>query len=90
MELFSPINIENFKADPYICQIYINNLNLKLFKNYEYYNYYDILISISMKYLIYIAKGEQDEIVKEFIDVNKLNKNSDIIIEDVISSLESN
>jgi len=41
-----------------------------------------------MKYLIYIAKGESYEIVKEYLELNKLEKSEDIIIEDIISNID--
>ena len=43
-----------------------------------------------MKYLIYVAKGEKDEIIKEYQEIQKLEKTEDIIIEDIINDIDRN
>jgi NTP pyrophosphatase (non-canonical NTP hydrolase) len=89
VELFSALNRENILSDPYMCQLYINNLGLTLFRQYQYYNYHDTLIAICMKYLIYVAQGEADEIFREFHEINKLDPNEEITLEDVVDHLHS-
>ena len=48
--------------------MYCDRLHLKLYSNYTKYNFHDILISMSLKFLSYIASQPEElkEIFSEF------------------------
>jgi hypothetical protein len=48
-------------------------LHLKLYKKFQYYNFYDILISISQMYITNLASRELelDEILHEYNQINE-------------------
>ena len=85
-----PQTAKDLVFDPDLLSELIVHLQLKLYKNFQYYNFYDILISLSQMFLTSLASREC-EIHDILNDFNEVNKNSDFsaeVLEDVIDHIE--
>jgi hypothetical protein len=65
----------------------IEHLQLKLYKKFQYYNFYDVLISISQMYIMNLASRELelDEILYEY---NHINEKKALDLDCVISRID--
>ena len=92
-ELFSAFNKDGIVHDHHLRQIYQNKLGLKLYCGYTKYNFYDIMISISQKFLIYIVSQPQERkiIIEDYENINKDLDKIDFIEEviDKISDIQA-
>ena len=68
-----PQTAKDLVCDSALLSELIIHLELKLYKNFQYYNFHDILISLSQMYLTSLASRECEinDILKEFHEVNK-------------------
>lgn len=70
-ELFPPKS-RDLVFDTQLLQDLIEHLNLKLYKNFQFYNFHDILISLSQMYITYLSSKQKqlDMILEEYHQVN--------------------
>ena len=88
-DLFPP-KAKDLVFDPILLSELIVHLQLKLYKNFQYYNFYDILISISQMYLTSLAGRDCEihEILNEYNQINKTSEFQAEVLEDVIDRIE--
>ena len=58
-ELFSPKQ-KILLYDSNLLGEFIQKMNLKLYKNFQSYNFYDILIALSQAYILHVVSSEKN------------------------------
>lgn len=89
-DLFPP-KARDLAFDVQLLSELIEHLNLKLYKNFQYYNFHDILISLSQMYITYLSSKPKMviEILEEYQKVNnKFEDEQAIDLDDVIGKID--
>ena len=87
-ELFPP-NVKALAYNQTLLPSLIESMRLKLYKKFQYYNFHDILISLSQMYIYYLANRDW-EINEIFDEYNQLHENDFPAhdLEDVIENID--
>jgi hypothetical protein len=88
-ELFPP-NVKALAYDQTLLPKLIESMQLKLYKKFQYYNFHDILISLSQMYIYYLANREH-ELAEIFDEFNELHINEGFPpgdLDDIIEHIE--
>lgn len=89
-DLFPPKS-RDLAFDTQLLSDLIEHLNLKLYKDFQFYNFHDILISLSQMYITYLSSKPKYlvEVLDEYQKVNnKFEDDNALDLDDVIAKID--